>query len=108
METKLYVGNLAYETSESDLQPLFEESGTVKSIQIIKDRDTGRSKGFGFVEMTTQEEAQNAVKALNAKDVNGRPLKVNLAKPREERGGGGRGRGGGRGHRGRGGGGNGW
>jgi RNA recognition motif-containing protein len=108
METKLYVGNLTYETSEADLQSLFEKSGTVKSIQIIKDRDTGRSKGFAFVEMTTQEEAQNAIKALNAKDVNGRPLKVNLAKPREERGGGGRGRGGGRGHRGRGGGGNGW
>ena len=108
METKLYVGNLTYETSESDLQPLFEQSGTVKSVQIIKDRDTGRSKGFGFVEMTTQEEAQNAIKALDGQDMNGRPLKVNLAKPREERGGGGRGRGGGRGHRGRGGGGNGW
>jgi RNA recognition motif-containing protein len=104
METKLYVGNLTYETTESDLQTLFEQSGTVKSVQIIKDRDTGRSKGFGFVEMTTQEEAQNAIKALSGKDVGGRPLTVNLAKPRAERGGGGRGFGGGRG-RGRGGGG---
>lgn len=94
METKLYVGNLAYQTSESDLQPLFEQSGTVKSVQIIKDRDTGRSKGFGFVEMTTQEEAQNAVKALNAKDVNGRALRVNLANSRDDRGKGRRGKGG--------------
>jgi RNA recognition motif-containing protein len=92
METKLYVGNLAYETSESDLQPLFEQSGTVKSIQIIKDRDTGRSKGFGFVEMATQEEAQKAVKALNAKDVNGRALRVNLANSRDDRGKGRRGK----------------
>jgi cold-inducible RNA-binding protein len=97
METKLYVGNLAFETSESDLQTMFAQSGSVKSVQIIKDRDTGRSKGFGFVEMTTQEEAQNAIKALNGKEVSGRALTINLAKPREERSGsGGRGGGGGR------------
>jgi cold-inducible RNA-binding protein len=97
METKLYVGNLTYDTSESDLQAMFAQSGVVKSVQIIKDRDTGRSKGFGFVEMTTQEEAQNAIKAQNGKEVGGRALTVNLAKPREERsgGGGGGGRGGG-------------
>jgi cold-inducible RNA-binding protein len=96
MEVKLYVGNLTYGTTEADLQTLFAASGTVKSVQIIKDRDSGQSKGFGFVEMTTQEEAQNAIKALNGKEVDGRALTVNLAKPREERGGGGRGgRGGG-------------
>jgi len=91
MEVKLYVGNLTYGTTEADLQTLFAASGTVKSVQIIKDRDSGQSKGFGFVEMTTQEEAQNAIKALNGKEVDGRALTVNLAKPREERGGGGRG-----------------
>jgi cold-inducible RNA-binding protein len=97
METKLYVGNLSFETSESDLQTMFAQSGVIKSVQIIKDRDTGRSKGFGFVEMTTQEEAQNAIKALNGKEVSGRALTINLAKPREERSGGGsRGGGGGR------------
>jgi cold-inducible RNA-binding protein len=104
METKLYVGNLAYNTTEADLQAMFAQSGVVKSVQIIKDRDTGQSKGFGFVEMTTQEEAQNAIKALNGKEVAGRALTVNLAKPREERSGGGGG-GGGRGGRGGGGGG---
>jgi len=100
METKLYVGNLTYGTTEADLQTLFAQSGVVKSVQIIKDRDSGQSKGFGFVEMTTQEEAQNAIKALSGKEVDGRALTVNLAKPREERGGGG-----GRGGRGQGGGG---
>lgn len=96
METKLYVGNLTYGTTETDLQTMFAASGTVKSVQIIKDRDSGQSKGFGFVEMTTQEEAQNAIKALGGKDVAGRALTVNLARPREDRGGAG-GRGGGRG-----------
>jgi cold-inducible RNA-binding protein len=100
METKLYVGNLTYGTTEADLQTLFAQSGVVKSVQIIKDRDSGQSKGFGFVEMTTQEEAQNAIKALSGKEVDGRALTVNLARPREERGGGG-----GRGGRGQGGGG---
>jgi cold-inducible RNA-binding protein len=89
METKLYVGNLAYGTLESDLQTMFAQSGVVKSVQIIKDRSTGQSKGFGFVEMTTQEEAQNAIKAFNGKEVSGRALTINLAKPREERTGGG-------------------
>jgi cold-inducible RNA-binding protein len=98
METKLYVGNLAYDTLESDLQTMFAASGVVKSVQIIKDRTTGQSKGFGFVEMTTQEEAQNAIKAYNGKEVSGRALTINLAKPREERTGGGGG-GGGRGGR---------
>jgi cold-inducible RNA-binding protein len=95
METKLYVGNLTYGTTEADLQTMFAQSGVVKSVQIIKDRDTGQSKGFGFIEMTTQEEAQNAIKALSGKEVDGRALTVNLAKPREERGRGGGGRGGG-------------
>jgi cold-inducible RNA-binding protein len=103
METKLYVGNLTYSTVETDLQTMFAASGVVKSVQIIKDRDSGQSKGFGFVEMTTQEEAQNAIKALSGKEVGGRALTVNLAKPREERGrgggGGGRGRDGGGGRR---------
>jgi len=101
METKIYVGNLAFSTSETELQGLFAQSGTVKSVQIIKDRDTGQSKGFGFVEMTTQEEAQNAIKALHGKEIGGRALTVNIAKPREDRGprggGGGGSRGGGRG-----------
>jgi RNA recognition motif-containing protein len=88
---KLYVGNLSYNTSESDLQRLFEEFGTVDSAQVISDRETGRSKGFGFVEMGSDQEAQAAISALNGKEVDGRALTVNEAKPREERGGGGRG-----------------
>jgi RNA recognition motif-containing protein len=88
---KLYVGNLAYDTSDSDLQRLFEEFGTVASAQVITDRETGRSKGFGFVEMGSDQEAQAAISALNGKDVGGRALTVNEAKPREDRGGGGRG-----------------
>jgi RNA recognition motif-containing protein len=88
---KLYVGNLSYNTSDSDLQRLFEEFGTVDSAQVISDRETGRSKGFGFVEMGSDQEAQAAISALNGKEVDGRALTVNEAKPREERGGGGRG-----------------
>jgi len=88
---KLYVGNLSYDTSDSDLQRLFEEFGTVESAQVISDRETGRSKGFGFVEMGSDQEAQAAISALNGKEVGGRALTVNEAKPREERGGGGRG-----------------
>jgi RNA recognition motif-containing protein len=99
METKLYVGNLSYGTGEAELQAMFVQAGVVKSVQLIKDRDTGQSKGFAFVEMTTQEEAQNAIKLLNGKEVSGRALMVNLAKPREERSGGGRGRGQGGGQR---------
>ena len=91
MAKKLYVGNLSYDTSDSDLQRLFGEFGTVESAQVISDRDTGRSKGFGFVEMGSDQEAQAAISALNGKEVGGRALTVNEARPREERGGGGRG-----------------
>jgi len=90
----LYVGNLPYQTTSSDLERLFEEHGSVKSAQVITDRETGRSKGFGFVEMTNDQEADAAISALNGKEVNGRPLTVNEARPREDRrsgGGGGRG-----------------
>ena len=96
MSKKLYVGNLSYGVSSSDLQELFGAHGTVESAQVITDRESGRSKGFGFVEMSSDEEAQAAIRALNGQDHNGRPLTVNEARPREERGGGGRGpRGGG-------------
>ena len=87
MGKKLYVGNLSYETTDSDLQNLFQPHGTVQSAQVIMDRDAGRSKGFGFVEMNSGEEAQAAIAALNGKDMNGRALTVNEARPREERGG---------------------
>ena len=98
MGRKIYVGNLAYGVSSSDLQQMFEEFGSVNSAQVIMDRDTGRSKGFGFVEMGSDQEAQAAIDALNGKNVDGRNLTVNEAKPREKRGGGGRGGfGGGRG-----------
>jgi RNA recognition motif-containing protein len=89
MDNKLYVGNLSYSTSESGLESLFGQAGTVTSVQIIKDRETGRSKGFGFVEMSTEEEAQKAISQFNGKEVDGRELKVNIARPREERTGGG-------------------
>jgi RNA recognition motif-containing protein len=104
MTKKLYVGNLSFQTTNQDLQDLFSQAGTVESAQIIEDRDTGRSKGFAFVEMSTNEEAASAIDQFNGKDVGGRMLKVNEAKPRENRsGGGGRGFGGG-GNRGGGGG----
>ncbi len=99
MGKKLYVGNLSYQVSSSDLEQLFAAFGTVASAQVIEDRESGRSKGFGFVEMSTDEEAQAAIQGLNGKDNGGRPLTVNEARPREERGGGGGG-GGGRGGRG--------
>ena len=86
MAKKLYVGNLTYETTDNDLQNLFAPFGTVQSAQVIMDRDTGRSKGFGFVEMNSGDEAQAAISALNEKETNGRKLTVNEAKPREERG----------------------
>ena len=107
MAAKLYVGNLAYGVSDADLEAMFAPHGTVQSAQIIMDRDTGRSKGFGFVEMSTSQEAQAAIAALNGKEVDGRKLTVNEARPREERrpGGGGGGGGGGRGGYGGGGGG---
>ena len=88
MEAKLYVGNLSYATTDEDLRTLFAQAGTVASVAVIKDRDTGTSKGFGFVEMTTQVEAQKAISMFNAHMMGERPLTVNLAKPREERSGG--------------------
>ena len=89
MEAKLYVGNLPYNTVDADLQNLFSEVGTVKSAQVIKDRESGRSKGFGFVEMSSSDEANAAISKFHGTDFNGRPLTVNLARPREERAGGG-------------------
>ena len=97
MGKKLYVGNLAYGVTDSDLQRLFEPHGTVQSAQVIVDRDTGRSKGFGFVEMGSDQEAQAAIAALNGTEVEGRALTVNEARPKPEGGGGGRGGYGGRG-----------
>ena len=91
MAKKLYVGNLSYDMTDSDLQNLFEPHGTVRSSQVIMDRDTSRSKGFGFVEMDSDEQAQAAIGALNGQEVNGRTLTVNEARPREERGAGNRG-----------------
>ena len=99
METKIYVGNLSYETTEDDLRTLFAQAGTVASVALIKDRDTGQSKGFAFVEMSNQSEAEKAIQTFNGYTLANRPLKVNLARPREERsfggGGGGYNRGGG-------------
>ena len=89
MESKLYVGNLSYTTSDDDLRTLFAQAGTVVSVAVIKDRDTGTSKGFGFVEMTSQVDAQKAISMFNDYKMGERSLKVNLAKPREERSGGG-------------------
>ena len=94
MGKKLYVGNLSYDVTDSALEQLFAPHGTVQSAQVIMDRDTGRSKGFGFVEMKTEQEAQAAIAALNGKDADGRSLTVNEARPRTE---GGRGGSGGRG-----------
>jgi RNA recognition motif-containing protein len=97
MGKKLYVGNLSYSVSSSDLEQLFAAHGQVVSAQIINDRDTGRSKGFGFVEMSSDTEADAAIIALNGQQHDGRTLTVNEARPREERSGGGGGFGGGRG-----------
>ncbi|MCC7351755.1 MAG: RNA-binding protein [Phycisphaerales bacterium] len=106
MGKKLYVGNLSYDVTSSDLEQLFTQHGSVQSAQIINDRETGRSKGFGFVEMANDNEAQAAIAALNGQQHGGRALTVNEARPREERGGGfGGGGGGGRGGFGGGGGG---
>lgn len=85
MDTKLYVGNLSYDTTEDGLRAKFAEAGTVISVDMIKDRDTGRTKGFAFVTMNTQEEAENAIKMLNGKNLDNREIKVNIARPREER-----------------------
>jgi RNA recognition motif-containing protein len=98
MGKKLYVGNLSYDVADADLAQLFAPYGTVESAQVVQDKMTGRSRGFGFVEMGSDQEAQAAIAALNGKDSGGRALTVNEAKPREERGGGGGG-GGGRGPR---------
>ena len=92
---KLYVGNLSFETSSSDLETLFTQMGTVESASVVEDRDTGRSRGFGFVEMSSKEEGNAAISEFNGKEVNCRSLTVNEAKPRENRAGGGFGGGGG-------------
>ena len=105
MSKKLYVGNLSFQTTSQDLQDFFAQAGTVESASVISDRDTGQSKGFAFVEMSTDEEAAAAIEQFNGKELDGRMLKVNEARPRESRpgGGGGRGFGGGGGNRGGGG-----
>ena len=89
MSTKLFVGNLAFQTTSEDLQELFSQVGTVESASVVEDRMTGRSRGFAFVEMSTPEEAASAIEQFNGKEVGGRALKVNEAKPRENRSGGG-------------------
>ncbi len=89
MGTRLYVGNLPYTVSSSELEQMFSSHGTVQSAEVVADRDTGRSKGFGFVEMGSEAEAQAAISALNGQDNGGRALTVNEARPREDRGGGG-------------------
>jgi RNA recognition motif-containing protein len=104
MSKKLYVGNLSFQTTSQDLQDFFGQAGTVESASVISDRDTGQSKGFAFVEMSTDEEAVAAIEQFNGKELDGRMLRVNEARPRESRGGGGGGRnfggGGGGGNRG--------
>ncbi len=110
MAMKLYVGNLSFQTTSEELQQLFSQAGTVESAAVVEDRDTGRSRGFGFVEMATKEEGEKAIEQFNGTDMNGRNLNVNEASPREDRGGrggggGGRGGYGGGGNRGGGGGG---
>jgi RNA recognition motif-containing protein len=105
MSIKLYVGNLSFQTSSEDLRDLFSQAGTVESASVVEDRDTGRSRGFGFVEMSSKEEAEAAIAQFNGKEFGGRNLTVNEARPREDRGGGGRGGFGGGGNRGGGGGG---
>ena len=89
MSSKLYVGNLPYETNEDDLQTLFAEVGAVETVTVMRDRDTGRARGFGFVEMGNEQDAQKAIQALNEKPFGGRTLTVNEARPQEPRGGGG-------------------
>src|ERR671916_691056 len=97
MSMKLYVGNLSFQTSSDDLQQLFAQAGTVESASVVEDRDTGRSRGFGFVEMATAEEGHAAIQQFNGKEIGGRALTVNEARPREDRGGSRGGGGGGRG-----------
>lgn len=103
MEAKLYVGNLSYNTTEDGLRQLFAQAGEVKQVSLIMDRETQRSRGFGFVEMASQADAEKAIQMFNNYELDGRRLMVNIARPREERGGSGggyRGGGGGRGGRG--------
>lgn len=88
MSMKLYVGNLSFRTSSEELTELFAQAGTVESASVVEDRETGRSRGFGFVEMSSKEEAEAAISQFNGKEINGRVLTVNEAKPRENRGGG--------------------
>jgi RNA recognition motif-containing protein len=88
---KIFVGNFSFSTTEADLRQLFEPYGAIDSVTVVTDRDTGRSRGFGFVEMPNNNEAEAAIAALNGKDAGGRPLTVNEARPKTERGGGGRG-----------------
>ena len=87
MESKLYVGNLSYSTTEEELRDLFVQAGTVTSVALIKDRESGRSKGFAFVEMSNQAEAQKAISMFNGHSMDNRELRVSIAQPREERGG---------------------
>ena len=94
MSTKLYVGNLSFDTSSQDLETMFAAAGTVQSASVVEDRETGRSRGFGFVEMSSTEEVQAAIASFDGKDLDGRSIKVNEAKPRENGGGGGGFRGG--------------
>jgi len=89
MSNKLYVGNLSFDSTENDIQDLFAQAGTVSEVALMQDRTTGQSRGFGFVTMSSADEAQKAISLFNGKAVNGRPLTVNEARPREERGGGG-------------------
>ena len=106
LEVKLYVGNMTYDTTEEQLRTMFSEAGSVVTVDVIKDRDTGTAKGFAFITMGSQADAAKAISLFNGKEVSGRPLTVNTAKPREERtGGGGRYNSGGPSHRGGGGGG---
>jgi RNA recognition motif-containing protein len=108
MSTKLYVGNLSFSVTSDDLQDYFAQAGTVESAKVVEDRDTGRSRGFGFVEMSSADEAVAAIEQFNGQDFEGRSLVVNEARPREEGGGGGSRGGGGRGGSGGGGGGGGY
>jgi len=95
--TNIFVGNLSYATTENDLESAFGEYGAVERVSVVRDRDSGQSRGFAFVEMTNSAEANNAIKALNGREINGRAINVNEARPREQRGPGGGGYGGGRG-----------